>query len=48
MSAAFDPVAEYRARTKKSAERFEQAQKHLPGGVTGNVKFYSPYPVYAK
>lgn len=48
MCAAFDPVAEYKAKTKKSAERFEQAQKHLPGGVTGNVKFYSPYPVYAK
>jgi len=48
MSPGFDPIAEYKARTKKSAERFELAQKHLPGGVTGNVKFYSPYPVYAK
>jgi glutamate-1-semialdehyde 2,1-aminomutase len=48
MCAVWDPVSEYKARTKKSAERFELAQKHLPGGVTGNVKFYSPYPVYAK
>lgn len=45
---AFDPVAEYKAKTKKSAEWFAHAQRYLPGGVTGNVKFYGPYPVYAK
>jgi len=44
----FDPVAEYKARTKKSAAWHAEASQHLPGGVTGNVKFYSPYPVYAK
>src|SRR5574341_1266851 len=43
---AFDPLAEYTARTKKSASWHSQASEHLPGGVTGNVKFYSPYPVY--
>jgi glutamate-1-semialdehyde 2,1-aminomutase len=48
MSPGWDPVDEYKARTKKSAERFSLAQKHLPGGVTGNVKFYTPYPIYAK
>ena len=48
MSPSWDPLEELKARTKKSAERFELAQKHLPGGVTGNVKFYSPYPIYAK
>ena len=48
MGGAFDPVAEYEARTRKSAAWFEEARKHLPGGVTGNVKFYAPYPVYAK
>ena len=48
MGGVFDPIAEYKARTRKSAEWFERASKHLPGGVTGNVKFYSPYPVYAK
>ncbi|MGD9963532.1 MAG: aspartate aminotransferase family protein [Thermoplasmata archaeon] len=46
--AQFDPMAEYKAKTKKSAEWFGRAQEHLPGGVTGNVKFYPPYPVYAK
>jgi glutamate-1-semialdehyde 2,1-aminomutase len=48
MSPGWDPVEELKAKTKKSSERFELAQKHLPGGVTGNVKFYSPYPIYAK
>jgi len=48
MCAGFDPIAEYKARTKKSAEWFEVASRHLPGGVTGNVKFYPPYPVYLK
>jgi glutamate-1-semialdehyde 2,1-aminomutase len=48
MCAGFDPIAEYKAKTKKSAEWFEVASKHLPGGVTGNVKFYPPYPVYLK
>ncbi len=45
---AFDPIAEYKARTPKTAAWFERASKSLPGGVTGNVKFYAPYPVYAK
>ncbi|HYM38572.1 MAG TPA: aspartate aminotransferase family protein [Thermoplasmata archaeon] len=45
---AFDPIAEYRARTRKSAAWHAEASRHLPGGVTGNVKFYAPYPVYAK
>ncbi len=44
----FDPIAEYKARTKKSAAWHAESSQHLPGGVTGNVKFYSPYPVYAK
>ncbi|MEM0343772.1 MAG: glutamate-1-semialdehyde 2,1-aminomutase [Thermoplasmata archaeon] len=48
MSAGWDPVEEFKARTRRSADRFAEAQKHLPGGVTGNVKFYAPYPVYAK
>jgi glutamate-1-semialdehyde 2,1-aminomutase len=47
MSGAWDPVEEYKTKTRKSAERFVLAQRYLPGGVTGNVKFYSPYPIYA-
>jgi glutamate-1-semialdehyde 2,1-aminomutase len=48
MTQAFDPISEYRSRTRRSAEWFEAACEHLPAGVTGNVKFYEPYPVYAK
>jgi glutamate-1-semialdehyde 2,1-aminomutase len=48
MCAGYDPIGEYKQKTKKSAERFQTASKHLPGGVTGNVKFYPPYPVYLK
>lgn len=48
MCAGYDPMVEYKTRTRKSAEWFEHAQKHLPGGVTGNVKFYPPYPLYLK
>jgi len=44
----FDPIEEYKARTKRSAAWHAEASEHLPGGVTGNVKFYAPYPVYAK
>ena len=44
----FDPVAEYVARTKKTGAWFERASRSLPGGVTGNVKFFAPYPVYAR
>jgi glutamate-1-semialdehyde 2,1-aminomutase len=48
MCAGYDPISEYKQKTKKSAEWFQTASKHLPGGVTGNVKFYPPYPVYLK
>jgi glutamate-1-semialdehyde 2,1-aminomutase len=48
MGATYDPIAEYKVKTKKSAEWFQTASQHLPGGVTGNVKFYPPYPVYLK
>lgn len=42
----YDSIAEYKAKTRKSAEWFEHAKKFLPGGVTGNVKYYGPYPLY--
>lgn len=48
VGAVYDSVAEYKAKTKKSAEWFQIASQHLPGGVTGNVKFYPPYPLYLK
>ena len=48
MCTAYDPISEYKAKTRKSGEWYQRASKHLPGGVTGNVKFYAPYPVYLR
>ena len=36
----------YRNRTPKSNKIFNKATRCFPGGVSGNVKFYEPYPVY--
>ena len=38
--------ADYRDRTPKSAATFERACRSIPGGVSGNLRFYAPYPVY--
>ena len=35
----------YRARTPRSAERYQQACASLPGGNTRSVLHFSPYPV---
>lgn len=48
MCAGYDSISEYKQKTKKSAEWFQTALEHLPGGVTGNVKFYQPYPIFAR
>ena len=40
-------LAEYRAATPGSAALQARASARLPGGVTSNVKFFPPYPVYA-
>lgn len=41
-----EAIADYRAATPGSAALFEKAALRLPGGVTSNVKFFAPYPVY--
>lgn len=38
--------AAYRKRTPKSAAMFERACRSMPGGVSGNLRFYAPYPIY--
>jgi glutamate-1-semialdehyde 2,1-aminomutase len=40
-------MAEYRAATPGSAALHRRASARLPAGVTSNVKFFPPYPVYA-
>ncbi|MHA2146303.1 MAG: aspartate aminotransferase family protein [Candidatus Thorarchaeota archaeon] len=37
---------QYRGRTQKSFNMFQEASKSLPGGVAGNGKFLEPYPIY--
>jgi glutamate-1-semialdehyde 2,1-aminomutase len=39
-------IAAYRAATPGSAALFARASSHLPAGVTSNVKFFPPYPIY--
>ncbi|MFW9967327.1 MAG: aspartate aminotransferase family protein [Candidatus Thorarchaeota archaeon] len=39
---------QYRARTQKSFNMFQEASKSLPGGVAGNGKFLEPYPIYVR
>ena len=39
-------IDDYRQLTPKSAAFFEQAEQSLVGGVTGNLRFFKPYPLY--
>lgn len=39
--------AEYRARTRRSAELYEQARKVIPAGLTHDSRTLLPYPLYA-
>jgi glutamate-1-semialdehyde 2,1-aminomutase len=40
-------MAEYRAATPGSAAMHARASTRLPAGVSSNVKYFPPYPVYA-
>jgi glutamate-1-semialdehyde 2,1-aminomutase len=39
--------AEYRARTRRSAELYERACRVIPGGLTHDSRTLLPYPIYA-
>ena len=39
-------VDAYRSATPRSAALYHKASARLPAGVTSNVKFFPPYPVY--
>ncbi|RJP25555.1 MAG: aspartate aminotransferase family protein [Candidatus Abyssobacteria bacterium SURF_5] len=39
---------EYSINTKKSKRLYKRAEKVLPGGVSHNLRFSQPYPVYIK
>ena len=36
----------YMAKSKRSRELFERAQRVLPGGTTYHIRYFSPYPLY--
>src|SRR5215813_11966093 len=38
--------AAYRARTPGSERLYEEARELLPGGMSANTKFFSPYPPF--
>ena len=39
-------LSEYIQRTPRSAEAFSRAETFLVGGVTGSLRYFSPYPLY--
>lgn len=39
-------VADYRTRTECSHELHQRARASLAGGVSGNLRYFSPYPLY--
>ena len=39
---------DYEKRNPNSKKAWEEAKQIIPGGVSGNVKFYSPFPLYMK
>lgn len=41
-------VSDYRSKTPGSAKLFERASGVLPGGASGNLRFFEPYPLYMK
>lgn len=41
-------LKEYEEYTPTSKKMFERSMKSLPGGVTANVKYYAPYPLFMK
>lgn len=41
-------VADYRDRTPQSATLFSRAASVLPGGVSGNLRYFKPHPLYMR
>ena len=39
-------TADYERKTPGSRALFERAAKALPGGVSGNLRYFAPYPLY--
>lgn len=39
------PMIQFGLRTKESAKHMKEAEEYLPGGVTANIKYFTPYPL---
>ena len=38
--------SDYKKKTPSSLRMFDRAKKVLPGGVSGNLRYFAPYPLY--
>ena len=47
MTGVQSEVDKWVAKTPKSGKAWEEARKHVPGGVSGNFRFMDPYPMFA-
>ena len=43
-----DPKTKYMKRTPSSVKLWRQASKTILGGITANVKYFDPYPLFMK
>ncbi len=43
-----DANAKFMKKTPTSAKLWKQSAKLMPGGITANIKFYEPHPVFMK
>ncbi|RNA70095.1 aspartate aminotransferase family protein [Alteribacter keqinensis] len=42
------PLPQFFNKTKESYRIYCESEKHMPGGVTANIKHFSPYPIVMK
>ncbi len=43
-----DPKTNYIKKTRRSSRLWKQASKVMPGGITANIKYFEPYPIFMK
>jgi 4-aminobutyrate aminotransferase-like enzyme len=43
-----DAKTEFMKKTPTSAKLWKQSAKLMPGGITANIKYYEPHPVFMK
>ncbi len=43
-----DPKTKYMKKTRMSARLWKQSSKVMPGGITANIKYFEPYPIFMK